>query len=148
MPDDADPLLADAAERVRREIIEIAVDQISKPIAHEFAIRIELDQSGGANTILVDARSRSVQPVMTQVRVDVLPSPDDGSGLVVVRDAGSHRLAIDMVDAHPDLSDGLRHRLSDFVAGCIAAALARLNAEMQRRLGQHGGWAGRGSPEA
>lgn len=142
MPDDADPMFDEAAERVRRELIEVAVDQISKPIAHEFDIRIEIEQSGGANTILVEARSRSVQPAVTQVRVDVLPAPGDDSDLVVVRDAGSHRLAFDVADAYPDVSDALQHRLSDFVAGCIAAALARLNAEMQRRLGQHGGWAG------
>jgi len=38
MPDE----LEAAAERVRRELIEIAVDQISKPIAHEFDTVSEL----------------------------------------------------------------------------------------------------------
>ena len=123
-----------AAERVRREIIEIAVDQISKPIAHEFDIRIVLDQSvDGAQSVLVEASSRSVQPVLTQVRVDVRPAGDD---LIVERAGADHRLDVDVADADPVISDHLHHRLSDFVATCIASALAQLNAEMQRRLGR------------
>ena len=123
-----------AAERVRREIIEIAVDQISKPIAHEFDIRIVLDQSvDGAQSVLVEASSRSVQPVLTQVRVDVRPAGDD---LIVERAGADHRLDVDIADADPAISDHLHHRLSDFVATCIASALAQLNAEMQRRLGR------------
>jgi hypothetical protein len=123
-----------AAERVRREIIEIAVDQISKPIAHEFDIRIVLDQSvDGAQSVLVEASSRSVQPVLTQVRVDVRPA---GDNLVVERAGTDHRLDVDIADADPVISDHLHHRLSDFVATCIASALAQLNAEMQRRLGR------------
>jgi len=123
-----------AAERVRREIIEIAVDQISKPIAHEFDIRIVLDQSvDGAQSVMVEASSRSVQPVLTQVRVDVRPAGDD---LIVERAGADHRLDVDVADADPVISDHLHHRLSDFVATCIASALAQLNAEMQRRLGR------------
>ena len=123
-----------AAERVRREIIEIAVDQISKPIAHEFDIRIVLDQSvDGAQSVMVEASSRSVQPVLTKVRVDVRPAGDD---LIVERAGADHRLDIDVADADPVISDHLHHRLSDFVATCIASALAQLNAEMQRRLGR------------
>jgi hypothetical protein len=123
-----------AAERVRREIIEIAVDQISKPIAHEFDIRIVLDQSvDGAQSMLVEASSRSVQPVLTQVRVDVRPAGDD---LIVERAGADHRVDVDIADADPVISDHLHHRLSDFVATCIASALAQLNAEMQRRLGR------------
>ena len=123
-----------AAERVRREIIEIAVDQISKPIAHEFDIRIVLDQSvDGAQSVLVEASSRSVQPVLTQVRVDVRPAGDD---LIVERAGAGHRLDVDIADADPVISDRLHHRLSDFVATCIASALAQLNAEMQRRIGR------------
>ena len=123
-----------AAERVRRELIEIAVDQISKPIAHEFDIRIVLDQSpDGAQCVLVEASSRSVQPVLTRVRVDVRPA---GDGLVVERAGTDHRLAIDVADADPVISEHLHHQLSDFVATCIASALAQLNAEMQRRLGR------------
>ncbi len=123
-----------AAERVRREIIEIAVDQISKPIAHEFDIRIVLDQSvDGAQSVLVEASSRSVQPVLIQVRVDVRPAGDD---LIVERAGADHRLDIQVADADPVISDHLHHRLSDFVATCIASALAQLNAEMQRRLGR------------
>jgi hypothetical protein len=123
-----------AAERVRREIIEIAVDQISKPIAHEFDIRIVLDQSvDGAWSVLVEASSRSVQPVLTRVRVDVRPA---GDGLVVERAGTSHRLEVDAADADPVISEHLHHQLSDFVATCIASALAQLNAEMQRRLGR------------
>jgi len=123
-----------AAERVRREIIEIAVDQISKPIAHEFDIRIVLDQSvDGAQSVMVEASSRSVQPVLTQVRVDVRPAGDD---LAVERAGTNHRLDVDIADADPVISDHLHHRLSDFVATCIASALAQLNAEMQRRLGR------------
>ena len=123
-----------AAERVRREIIEIAVDQISKPIAHEFDIRIVLDQSvDGAQSVLVEASSRSVQPVLIQVRVDVRPAGDD---LIVERAGADHRLDIEIADADPVISDHLHHRLSDFVATCIASALAQLNAEMQRRLGR------------
>ncbi len=123
-----------AAERVRREIIEIAVDQISKPIAHEFDIRIVLDQSvDGAQSVMVEASSRSVQPVLTKVRVDVRPAGDD---LIVERAGADHRLDVDIADADPVISDHLHHRLSDFVATCIASALAQLNAEMQRRLGR------------
>ncbi len=122
-----------AAERVRREIIEIAVDQISKPIAHEFDIRIVLDQSVGAQSVMVEASSRSVQPVLTKVRVDVRPAGDD---LIVERAGADHRLDVDIADADPVISDHLHHRLSDFVATCIASALAQLNAEMQRRLGR------------
>ena len=85
MPDELDT----AAGRVRRELIEIAVDQISKPIAHEFDIRIVLDQSvDGAQSVLVEASSRSVQPVLTRVRVDVRPA---GDGLVVERAGTDHR---------------------------------------------------------
>jgi hypothetical protein len=121
-----------AAERVRRELIEIAVDQISKPIAHEFDIRIVLDESiDGAQSVLVEASSRSVQPVLTRVRVDVRPA---GHGLIVERATTDHRLEVDAADADPVISDHLHHRLSDFVATCIASALAQLNAEMQRRL--------------
>jgi hypothetical protein len=123
-----------AAERVRREIIEIAVDQISKPIAHEFDIRIVLDQSvDGAQSVMVEASSRSVQPVLTKVRVDVRPA---GDNLIVERAGADHRLDVDIADADPVISDHLHHRLSDFVATCIASALAQLNAEMQRRLGR------------
>ena len=130
MPDQLDA----AAERVRRELIEIAVDQISKPIAHEFDIRIVLDHSvDGAQSVLVEASSRSVQPVLTRVRVDVRPA--DG-GLVVERAGANHRLQVDVADADPVISEHLHHLLSDFVATCIASALAQLNAEMQRRLGR------------
>ena len=130
MPDQ----LEAAAERVRREIIEIAVDQISKPIAHEFDIRIVLDQSvDGAQSVMVEASSRSVQPVLTRVRVDVRPAGDD---LIVERAGADLRLDVDIADADPVISDHLHHRLSDFVATCIASALAQLNAEMQRRLGR------------
>ncbi len=123
-----------AAERVRREIIEIAVDQISKPIAHEFDIRIVLDQSvDGAQSVLVEASSRSVQPVLTRVRVDVRPTGDD---LIVERAGTDRRLDVGIADADPVISEHLHHRLSDFVATCIASALAQLNAEMQRRLGR------------
>ena len=123
-----------AAERVRGELIEIAVDQISKPIAHEFDIRIVLDESvDGARSVLVEASSRSVQPVLTRVRVDVRPA--DG-GLVVERAGANHRLEVDVSDADPVVSEHLHHLLSDFVATCIASALAQLNAEMQRRLGR------------
>jgi hypothetical protein len=130
MPDQ----LAAATERIRRELIEIGVDQISKPIAHEFDIRLVLDQSvDGAQSVLVEASSRSVQPVLTHVRVDVRPS---GVGLVVERAGTDHRLDVDVSDADPIISEALHHRLSDFVAGCIASALAQLNAEMQRRIGR------------
>ncbi len=130
MPDQLDA----ATERIRRELIEIGVDQISKPIAHEFDIRLVLDQSvDGVQSVLVEASSRSVQPVLTHVRVDVRPS---GSGLVVERAGSDHRVDVDVADADPAISDALHHRLSDFVAGCIASALAQLNAEMQRRIGR------------
>ena len=130
MPDHLDA----AAERVRSELIEIAVDQISKPIAHEFDIRIVLDHAvDGAQSVLVEASSRSVQPVLTRVRVDVRPA--DG-GLVVERAGANHRLEVDVADADPVISEHLHHLLSDFVATCIASALAQLNAEMQRRLGR------------
>ena len=123
-----------AAERVRRELIEIAVDQISKPIAHEFDIRIVLDQSvDGAQSVLVEASSRSVQPVLTRVRVDVRPA---GDALIVERAGTDHRLAVGLADADPAISEHFHHQLSDFVATCIASALAQLNAEMQRRLGR------------
>ena len=130
MPDELDT----AAGRVRRELIEIAVDQISKPIAHEFDIRIVLDQSvDGAQSVLVEASSRSVQPVLTRVRVDVRPA---GDGLVVERAGTDHRLELELAEADPVISEHLHHQLSDFVATCIASALAQLNAEMQRRLGR------------
>jgi hypothetical protein len=130
MPDQLDA----ATERVRRELIEIGVDQISKPIAHEFDIRLVLDQSvDGVQSVLVEASSRSVQPVLTHVRVDVRRS---GGGLVVERAGTDHRLDVDVSDADPIISEALHHRLSDFVAGCIASALAQLNAEMQRRIGR------------
>ena len=130
MPDELDA----AAERVRRELIEIAVDQISKPIAHEFDIRIVLDHVG---------RRHPERP---------------GRGLVAVGAAGAHPgtrgraagrrrtrrrargrqspLEVDVADADPVISEHLHHLLSDFVATCIASALAQLNAEMQRRLGR------------
>ena len=128
-----DGRLGDVARRLRAEIIEIAVDQISKPIAHEFDIQIALDEEvGGAQSVFVDASSRSVQPVVTRVRVDVRP---DGNGLVVERAGSGHRVTVDLAEADPVIDESLHHRLSDFVAGCIAAALSRLNAEMQRRLG-------------
>lgn len=130
MPDELDT----AAGRVRSELIEIAVDQISKPIAHEFDIRIVLDQSvDGAQSVLVEASSRSVQPVLTRVRVDVRPA---GDGLVVERAGTDHRLELELAEADPVISEHLHHQLSDFVATCIASALAQLNAEMQRRLGR------------
>jgi hypothetical protein len=130
MPDHLDA----AAERVRRELIEIAVDQISKPIAHEFDIRIVLDQSvDGAQSVLVEASSRSVQPVLTRVRVDIRPA---GDGLIVERAGTAHRLEVDLANADPVISEHIHHQLSDFVATCIASALAQLNAEMQRRLGR------------
>jgi hypothetical protein len=142
MADDLDTRFDDVARRLRAELIEIAVDQISRPIAHEFDIRIALDRSAGrAQVVLVEASSRSVQPVVTRITVIVRPEPD-GTHLVIERDGGSHRLEVDLADADPVISDELHHRLSDFVAAVIASALARLNAEMQRLLGQHGGWVG------
>ena len=130
MPDQLDA----ATERIRRELIEIAVDQISKPIAHEFDIRIVLDQSvDGAQSVLVEASSRSVQPVLTTSgwtfgRLE--------PGSIVERAGSDHRVDVDIADADPAISDSLHHRLSDFVAGCIASALSQLNAEMQRRIGR------------
>ena len=132
-----DEQLDAVARRLRAELIEIAVDQISKPIAHEFDIRIDLAEIDGGPAVLVNASSRSVQPVTTQVRVTVRPSGED---LVVERAGTSHRVDVDLDDADPIVTEHLHHRLSDFVARCIAAVIAQLNAEMQRRLGQHGGW--------
>ena len=74
-----------------------------------------------------------MQPVLTRVRVDVRPA---GDGLVVERAGTDHRLEVDVADADPVISEHLHHQLSDFVATCIASALAQLNAEMQRRLGR------------
>ncbi|TXL57618.1 hypothetical protein [Aeromicrobium terrae] len=122
--------------RVRAELIELAVDQISKPIAHEFDIRIELAEDDGEADVVVEAASRSVRPVVTQILVSVRL---DGDTIVVSRDGGAQRVEADLTEAEPDIATSFRHRLSDFVAGCIAAALSRLNAEMQRRLGGYGG---------
>jgi hypothetical protein len=140
MADDLDARFDDVARRLRAELIEIAVDQISRAIAHEFDIRIALDQStDGAQIVLVEASSRSMQPVVTRISVSVRPA-SDGTHLVIERDAGSHRIDVDPADADPEISAALHHRMSDFVAGCIASAISQLNAEMQRLLGQHGGW--------
>ena len=126
----------EVAHRLRAELIEIAVDQISKPIAHEFDIRIALEESAdGAQMLLVEASSRSVQPVVTRISVSVRPEAD-GEHMVVERGDGSHRVDVDVADAEPVISEALHHRLSDFVAGCIASALSQLNAEMQRRIGR------------
>lgn len=125
-----------AAERVRRELIEIAVDQISRPIAHEFDITIDLSRVANGTSILVEASSRSVQEAAVEVRVDVRPV----DGHVEVERVGGPILDVDADDAAPEISEHLHHRLSDFVATSIAAALAQLNAEMQRRLGQTGRW--------
>lgn len=134
--------LDEVARRLRAELIEIAVDQISKPIAHEFDIRIALRddgaEAGGGTGVQVTASSRSVQPVTTEVQVDVRPS---GDGLVIERAGATPSLEVMVDEAHPEISASLHHRMSDFVAGCIASAVARLNAEMQRRLGQTGRWA-------
>jgi hypothetical protein len=137
MPDELDA----AAERVRRELIEIAVDQISKAIAHEFDIRIALDESADGQLVLVEASSRSVQPVVKRISVRIRPELDD-MHLVVERGDGSHQLEADVADAEPAITMHLHSQLSDFVAGCIASAIAQLNAEMQRRLGHRGGWDG------
>ena len=128
MPDEVDA----AAERVRRELIEIAVDQISKPIAHEFDIKIDLSRVADGTSILVEASSRSVQAAVVEVRVDVRPI----DGHVTVERAGGPVLDVDVDDADPEISERLHHRLSDFVATCIASAISQLNAEMQRRLGR------------
>jgi len=128
MPDEVDA----AAERVRRELIEIAVDQISKPIAHEFDIKIDLSRVADGTSILVEASSRSVQAAVVEVRVDVRPI----DGHVTVERAGGPALDVDVHDADPEISERLHHRLSDFVATCIASAISQLNAEMQRRLGR------------
>ncbi len=134
--DDLDGRLDDVAHRLRAEIIEIAVDQISKPIAHEFDIRIALDESaGGAQVVFVEASSRSVQPVVTRISVRVRPEAD-GTSLVIERGDGTHRIDVSTGDADPVVTDSLHHRLNDFVAGCIASALSQLNAEMQRRIGR------------
>jgi hypothetical protein len=128
MPDE----LEAAAERVRRELIEIAVDQISKPIAHEFDIKIDLGRVADGTSILVEASSRSVQEAAVEVRVDVRPV----DGHVEVERAGGPVLEVDANDADPEISEHLHHRLSDFVATSIASAIAHLNAEMQRRIGR------------
>lgn len=128
MPD----VLDTAAERVRRELIEIAVDQISKPIAHEFDIKIDLSRVADGTSIVVEASSRSVQAATVEVRVDVRPV----DGHVTVERAGGPTLDVDADDADPEISERLHHRLSDFVATCIASAISQLNAEMQRRLGR------------
>ena len=120
-----------AADRVRHELIEIAVDQISRPIAHEFDIRIDLSRVADGTAILVQASSRSVRNADVEVRVDVRPV---GDRVVVERDGG-RSIDVDVDDADPTITESLHHRLSDFVATCIASAVARLNAEMQRRLG-------------
>jgi hypothetical protein len=134
--DDLDGRLDDVAHRLRAEIIEIAVDQISKPIAHEFDIRIALDESaGGAQIVFVEASSRSVQPVVTRISVRVRPETD-GTHLVIERGDGSHRIDVSPDDADPVISDSLHHQMSDFVATCIASALSQLNAEMQRQIGR------------
>ena len=125
----------EAARRLRAELIELAVDQISRPLAHEFDIRIDLRDEAHGTGILVTAASRSVQPVTTRVEVDVRT---EGDGWLIERDGGVARLDVGPDDADPAISAALRHRMSDFVAGCIASAVARLNAEMQRTLGQRG----------
>ncbi len=130
--------LDEVARRLRAELIEIAVDQISKTIAHEFDIRIALRDGDEGTAVLVTASSRSVRPVTTQVQVDVRPS---GDGLVIERAGAVPNLDVTVDEAVPVITPALHHRMSDFVAGCIASAVARLNAEMQRRLGQKGGWA-------
>ena len=128
MPDE----LEAAAERVRRELIEIAVDQISKPIAHEFDIKIDLSRIENGTSILVEASSRSVHEAAVEVRVDVRPVDDH----VEVERAGGPVLHVDVRDAAAEISEHLHHRLSDFVATSIASAIAHLNAEMQRRIGR------------
>ncbi len=128
----ADAQLDHVAHRLRAEIIEIAVDQISKPIAHEFDIRIDLMNVEHGTSVIVEASSRSVESATVQVRVDVRSTGDH----VVVEREGGRSIVVDVAEADPAISPDLHHRLSDFVAGCIAAALARLNAEMQRRLGR------------
>ncbi len=138
MPNHDHTRLDEVARRLRAELIELAVDQISKPIAREFDIRIDLRDGPGGTAVLVEAASRSVHPVTTRVEVDVRP---DGDGLVVERPGTRHRLDVDVADADPAVTDRLHHRLSDFVAMCIASAVSQLNAEMQRRIGQQGGWA-------
>src|SRR5687768_7285770 len=117
MPDE----LEDAAERVRRELIEIAVDQISKPIAHEFDIKIDLSRVADGTSILVEASSRSVQSAAVDVRVDVRPV----DGHVEVERAGGPALDVDADDTDPAISEHVHHQLSDFVATCIASALAQ-----------------------
>jgi hypothetical protein len=124
--------LEGAAERVRRELIEIAVDQISKPIAHEFDIKIDLSRVADGTSILVEASSRSVKAAAVEVRVDVRPV----DGHVEVERVGGSVLDVEVDDTDPEISEHLHHRLSDFVATCIASVLAQLNAEMQRRIGR------------
>ena len=76
-----------------------------------------------------------MRPVVTRISVRVRPEAD-GSHLVIERGDGSHRIDVSIDDADPVIADSLRHRLNDFVAGCIASALSQLNAEMQRRIGR------------
>lgn len=129
-------MTTDVARRLRAELIELAVDQISRPLAHEFDIRIALRDEADGTGLRVTAASRSVQPVITEVVVDVSA---EGDAWVVERDGGAARLDVTAGEADPEIQPRLRHRLSDFVAGCIASAVSRLNAEMQRTLGQRGG---------
>ena len=60
-----------------------------------------------------------MHPATTEVQVDVRPS---GDGFVIERAGAANR--IDVADeAHPGDLRALRHRMNDFVAGCIASAV-------------------------
>lgn len=165
MTEEIDPLLAGrggldyaaldaAARRIHAELTELAVDQISRPIAHEFDIRIDVDGTApsspppgyrrparGSITTRVDARSRSRGGARASVRVTVWPALGgaDVSDLLVVREGSAQTVPVPVAEAHPRITPALRRRLSDFVATAVAATIARLYVEMQRQV-SHRDW--------
>ncbi len=137
------------AHELQDLVIRTAERQISRPVAHEFAIDASTDPSTtlapppgyrrpatGAITVLVRARSRSADVGVT-VRVTVWPALGGAAvtDLLVERAGTDRRLEVRLDELVPEPTDALRRRLNDWVARQVASVVAELNVLMQRHLG-------------
>jgi hypothetical protein len=120
--------------------------QISREIAHLADITADTDDdgshvappglvmpAGGCITTRVVATARGHQGVSESMRVAVWPTAEgDDPAFVVTRSDSDRTLPVALDDVRPEITEHLRHQVSDFIAAIIAQMVADLDVKMQR----------------
>ena len=120
--------------------------QISREIAHLADITVDTSDDGthvapeglvmpssGTITTRVVATARGHEGVDESMRVAVWPTIEgDDPAFVVTRSDSDRTLPVALADVQPEITDHLRHQVSDFIAAIIAHMVTELNVKMQR----------------